>query len=72
MKLYFMDVFVAEDTPINCAIYTSAMLDILRQMHEKNSKEEARKEMDLIEKLGKMGFEELFRQEMGEDGEAGT
>lgn len=67
MKLYCMDVFVAEDTPINCAIYTAAMLDIFKQIHKKNSEEEAQKEMDLTEKLGKMSFEELFRQEMGED-----
>lgn len=72
MKLYFMDMFVAEDSPVNCAIYTYCVLDALKQKSDMEIKEKAKKEMDLMEKLGNMTFEELRKMEREEDGEAGT
>ena len=72
MKLYFMDIFVAEDSPVNCALYTFSMMEVLKQTHEKKIAENAKKEMDLAEKLKNMTFEELMRMERKEDGEGGT
>lgn len=65
-KLSMFDIFVAEGTELECAMYTTALLELLRRQDESNKEKAAKHELEMLEKFGSMTFEDLIRRERDE------
>lgn len=67
MVVKVMDVIAAEGSELECALFTYALIEIFRHRFEKEEKDKVHMEAELLEKLGNMTFEELWKMERGEE-----
>ena len=67
MKLTVLDIFIAEGTESELAMYTALLLDILRQIGENTKKQEALKEIEVFKKLVNKSMEDLMKSEGEEE-----
>ena len=63
MTLKVLDVFAAEGTEAECALYTSLVLDMLKQINDERKRKEAQKDIEAFRKLFETPYEELVRHE---------
>ena len=69
MKVKVCEIIVAEGNEMQCAIYTYMLLDMLKQMVEKEQKTDAKKQADIIDELlRRMPFDELIKREREDQG----
>ena len=64
MTLCLMDIFVAEGTEQELAMYTTLLLDMLTKVNEFNKKKEVE---DWMKKFGEKTFKDLMDAENRED-----
>lgn len=64
MTLRLMEIFVAEGTEQELAMYTSLLLDMLKKISDFEKKKEVE---DWMKKFGDKTFEELMKAETKED-----
>lgn len=67
MKLSVMGVFEAEGTEHECVIYTAMLLDVLKQVNDREKAKEAEKETAAFRKLIEKPLEELMKSERESD-----
>lgn len=67
MKLTVLDIFIAEGTEAEIAMYTGLLLDILQQIGENKKRQEALKEIEVFKKLANKSIEDLMKSEGEEE-----
>ena len=63
MTLKVLDVFAAEGTEAECALYTSLVLDMLKQINDERKRKEAQEEIEAFRRLCMTPLAELINQE---------